>query len=59
MISTIKNVNISGPIKDFNKNLSTFFTSIAIEVQNYLIFSYSGLTSRLILWYFYSLLFWI
>ena len=26
MISTIKNVNISGPINDFNKNLSTFFT---------------------------------
>jgi hypothetical protein len=25
MISTIKNVNINGPINDFNKNLSTFF----------------------------------
>jgi hypothetical protein len=28
MISTIKNVNISGPINDFNKNLSTFFTDL-------------------------------
>jgi hypothetical protein len=31
-------VNISGPINDFNKNLSTFFNLISFEVQNYLIF---------------------
>jgi hypothetical protein len=28
MISTIKNVNIRGPINDFNKKLSTFFTCL-------------------------------
>jgi hypothetical protein len=28
MISTIKNVNTSGPIKDLIKNLSTFFTRL-------------------------------
>jgi hypothetical protein len=26
MICTMKNVNITGPTNDFNKNLSTFFT---------------------------------
>jgi len=27
MISTMKNVSISGPIKDFRTNLSSFFTA--------------------------------
>jgi hypothetical protein len=27
MMSTIKKVNIKGPTKDFNTNVSTFFTS--------------------------------
>ena len=39
IISTMKNVNINGPINDFKTKVSTFFTYlIAFEVQNYLIF---------------------